>query len=213
MSTEHIVRKIFEVCFLSTKMTFSDIKNILDTYRLDVFVNIPAIIRIDEKQIEAALQKEFLDSVKRYLNALLDLIKQRHTCSKNDALSVRSWLSTIIEALEALEDMIRLCEDLSSIYADEKSWARALATQSMVDLLESLKEEMNILRNQTRHTRMYGRIREKAFIVFIRKFSHLLDILITIMSIEMNELPTTEIVTVIGKGVGSSAVSYGAIRR
>jgi ABC-type branched-subunit amino acid transport system ATPase component len=182
-------------------MQLTDFKLILEDYPLDVFVRTPKIVSIDQDQLLTDMEKEFVNSVKVYLSTLSDLITHKDVYARNDTVSVRNWLSKLIEAVNALRNIVQLCEDMSNIFSNEISWARALAVQSMIEILDSMIQELSVLRNQVKGIRFINRIRDKTYFVIWQKIPQIFNILSTMIAIEQGQSASSEIVSAIGKGI------------
>ena len=156
---------------------------------------------MDIKKIDFHFKKTELEkAMQLYLDILFELIKKQKYYRRNIRTILREWLYKIFQMLDALENIILFCEELYDPYKNELNWTKALSLESMVLIIEKLKEEILLLRGQVGYrAEFYDRIREKAFIYLTSRFMQLLDILITTIAIEMGELPPSEIVSVVGK--------------
>jgi hypothetical protein len=188
------------------------LKNILQNYPPDLFVRPSDVISIDEKRIATDIANELTESAREYLGALSDLFLRKDKYSRNNFVSIRAWLSKIVEALTALENIIRLCENLSNVFKNEICWARALAIQSMIDIIAVAKREIGALKDQLSDMRHYSRIRDRVFIIITRRLAQVLDILYTMIAIESHDLPSTAITSIIGQSTANSAACCGAIK-
>jgi len=185
-------------------MQLTDLKWILEDYPLDVFVRTPKIISISEEFPRRKIEKEFQNSVEAYFNALSDLIANKNIYAGNDVLSVRKWLSKQIEAVNALTNVVQLCEDMANMFDGEVNWARALAIRSMIEILNKMSRELSILKNQVKGERFISRIRDKTYFVISQKIPQIFNILATMIAIELGQITSSEIVSAIGKGVVAS---------
>lgn len=188
----------------------SYLKSILQNYPPDIFVRRSDILSIDQKRISMDLTSKLADSTRRYLSALSDLVLHKDQYNRNTYSSIMAWLSKIIETLDALEDVIRLCENLSNIFESETSWARALSIQSMIDIIDVAKHEINTLKDQARATRHYSRLRDSVIIIIFKRFTHVLEILFTMIAIEAGEINSNAITSVIGRSIANAGVLCGA---
>lgn len=182
-------------------MELADLRWVFQDYPLDVFVRTPKIISIKEVKLPQDIEKEFKSAVEVYLNTLADLIKNRAAYANNDVISVRTWLSKQIEAVNALAKIIQLCENMTDIFEAEINWARALAIRSMIEILNTIAQELSILRNQVRGARFVSRIRDKTYFVISQKIPQIFNILATMIAIELKQIASSEIVSAIGRGI------------
>jgi hypothetical protein len=185
-------------------MDLTDIKEILEDYPLDVFTRTPKIVSIDEKQLFTDMKGEFAEVTKDYFRSLSGLVTQRNYYARNEVTSVRDWLTNLMEAANALRNMVQLCEDMSKIFDGQINWARALAVRSMIEILDSMVQQLAILRNEVRGTRFINRIREKTSFVVWQKIPQIFNILSTMIAIQHGESASSEIVSAIGRGVSMS---------
>lgn len=182
-------------------MQLLELKGLLQDYPLNAFVGTPRIISINQEQLSADLEKALSSSVKVYLSNLNDLIIHSDMFVSNDVVGVRGYLSKLIVTVSSLRDVVQLCEDMTAIFDNEINWARALAIRSMITILDSITQELTIIRNQAKGTRFLNRIRDKTYRIIWEKIPQLLYVLSTMIAIEMGQCPPSEIVLAIGKGI------------
>jgi hypothetical protein len=187
-------------------MDLTDIKEILEDYPLDVFTRPIKVISINEKQLLTDINGEFAEVTKEYFRSLSGLITRRDYYARNAVTSVRDWLANLMEAANALRNMVQLCEDMSKIFVGHINWARALAVRSMIEILDSMVQQLAILRNEVRGTRFIHRIREKTFFVICQKIPQIFNILATMIAIQRGESASSEIVSAIGRGISMSQI-------
>lgn len=200
MCTKHITPKISKI-YLVSIMQLTNLKWILEDYPLDVFVRAPKIISITKQELPRDMEEKFKHFVEVYLDTLADLITHKDVYASDDVLSVRKWLSKQIVAVNALTNIIQLCEDMTNIFDSEINWARTLAIRSMIEILNAMAQELSILRNQVRSTRFINRIRDKTYFVISQSIPQIFNILSTMMAIELGQIASAEIVSAIGKGI------------
>lgn len=182
-------------------MELADLKWVLQDYPLDVFVRTPNIISIKQIKLPENIEEDFKSSVETYLNTLADLIVNKAAYARNDVSSIRNWLSKQIEAVNALAKIIQLYENVANIFKGEVNWARALAINSMIEILNAMAQELSILKNQVRGARFVSRIRDKTYFVISQKIPQIFNILATMIAIELGQIACSEIVSAIGKGI------------
>ncbi|NWG10281.1 hypothetical protein HXY33_00785 [Candidatus Bathyarchaeota archaeon] len=187
-------------------MQLVELKSIMEDYPLNVFVGVPRSISINKHQFFKDMKKDLSKSTETYFKGLADLIKRKEDFSSNNALAFKNYLSKLTETVSALKDIIQLCEDMSNIFDTTINWARALAVRSMITILDSITQELNILRKQVKGERFLGRIRDKTYCVIWQKIPQIFNILSTMIAIELGQIASSEIVTAIGKGITISSV-------
>ena len=177
-----------------------EIKSFLDRYP-PYIVRVPETVSIDETMIDSELKADLHVSFRKYLTVLQDLIKRRDYYSHNNRTSLRDWLSKILDLLNAFQEMMVLCGEVSDPFISERNWARSLALKGMTNIIDNMKQKIQMLRGQIEYrSELIARTREKAFMVLASDFLGLLDILITLIAIESEVLSASEIVHVVGKG-------------
>ena len=184
-------------------LNFSDIKDVFERYRPDIVVNIPDTMTFNESLLKTDIKDQIIEETINYLSISYDLIKKRERYYKNNMISLRQWFTKIYELLDSMENIILLCEDISNIYKNQTTWARSLAIQYMVDIIENLKSEINIFRNNIKQVRSYNLLREKASRSIAIKISHFLEVLFTIIEIENGETSPDVIISAIGRDTSS----------
>ncbi len=195
--------KISEARFV-TIMQLADLKWLFEEYPLDVFVRTPDIISIKQLELPRDIEEKLRSSVESYFKSVVDLIANRNVYSQNNIQSVRQWLSKQIDAIIALRNIVQLFEDMTSIFNSEVNWARALAIRGIIDVLDSIGQQLTILKNQVKKARFINRIREKTYYVISQKISQVFNILTTMIAIELGQTSSSEIVSAIGKGIITS---------
>lgn len=184
-------------------MQLTKLFKILEDYQPAYFIKPSRIFEFNQKKILSDIENEFAESIKQYLSALSDLDKNKISYSRNNTLSLITWLSKIIEAIGALRELVNSCEEMANVFTNETHWMETLSVEGIIEILDVTNQELNILRNQARSSRQYNRIRETAYFMVSQRFLHILRILSTALAVKKGVVPSSEMVSVIGRGLNN----------
>lgn len=185
-------------------MKLIELRDLLRNYPLNSFIGTPKAMSINLDQFSLDIEQAFSGSAKAYLYCLSDLANHGDEFLSDNSFVFCNYLSRLIGTTCALRDMIQVEEDLTNIFENELNWARGLAVRSMITILDKIIEELTIARHQTKGSRFVNRIRDKVFLIMSQKIPQILYILTTIIAIESEQIPPSEIVLAIGKGMQAS---------
>ena len=187
-------------------MQLIELRELLQNYPLNSFIGTPKVISINQDQISSDMKQALSESAKAYLYGLSDLVNHNDEFLSDNAVVFCNYLSRLIGTTCALRDTAQMGEDLTNIFESELTWARGLALRSIITILDKIIEELTIARHQTKGSRFVSRIRDKVSFIMSQKIPQILYILTTIMAIESGQVPTSEIVLAIGKGMQASQI-------
>ena len=185
-------------------MQLTELRDLLEDYPLNSFVGTPKSVIVNQDQMSLDIKQTFSGSARKYLFCLSDLIDHNDEFFSDKALVFGNYLQRLIGTTCALKDLVQIGEDVSNIFETQLTWARGLALRSMITILDKIVEELTIARHQIRDSRFVNRIREKVALIISEKIPQLRYILTTIIAIELKQIPPSEIVLAIGKGMQQS---------
>jgi uncharacterized protein with HEPN domain len=182
-------------------MQLIELKDLLRDYPLNSFVGTPKAVSIDQEQLSLDMEKAFSVSAKAYLYSLSDLANHNAEFFSDNVIDFGNYLSRLIGTTCALREIIQIGEDMTNIFENELNWARGLAIRSMITILDSIIQELTIIRQQVKSSRIINRIRDKISFIISQKIPQIFYILSTIIAIELKQISPSEIVSAIGKGM------------
>jgi len=159
-------------------------------------------IIIDEKGMMNDINLLFDKELKEYLLNLYELVKNRDYYLKDNKKNIKDWLVKIYKLLDSLENILIRCEDMNSIFDSEKSWAYSLSIESMIELLETSKMEIQMIKgNVGDRKEFYKKVRVMTINILASRLSSLMMILETLLMVLNDLRPPSDVVGVIGKGL------------
>jgi hypothetical protein len=185
-------------------MQLEELRDLLQNYPLNSFIGTSKAISINQDQIALDMEQAFSEAARGYLYGLSDLVNHNDEFLSDNPHMFCNYLSRLIGTTCALRDTIQIGENLANIFESELTWARGLALRGMITILDKIIEELIVARNQTKGSRFINRIRDKVFFIMSQKIPQILYILTTIIAIESEQIPPSEIVLAIGKGMQAS---------
>lgn len=188
-------------------MQLIELQGLLQDYSLHYFVSTSRVLEVDEKRLICDTEKSLTSEVRNYLSNLTDLITHTHEFVSENALSVRSYLSRLIGTAESLKTLVQQCEDTSNVFESELKWVKALAVRGMITILNNIVQELSIVRNQLKNSRLVRKARDKVCMIIWEKIPQIFNILSIMIGIEMGQSSPSEIVDAIGNGLVISEIT------
>jgi hypothetical protein len=182
-------------------MEMVQVFSLLQEYPLNSFVGTPPAISVNQDLLSSDMEKAFSGTAKEYLHSINDLVEHNADFLSNNVTKFRDYLSRLVGTTCSLKNLIQLGEDMTNVFEDDFNFAKGLAVRSMISILDRIIQEITILSNQTKSSRVISRIRSKVYFVIWQKIPQMFNILSTLMAIELKQISPNEIVLAIGKGM------------
>jgi len=187
-------------------MQLLELRNLLQDYPLNSFVGTPKAMSINQEQLSLDMEQAFSNLAKDYLYSISDLVKHNDEFFSENAFTFGNYLSRLIGTTCSLREMIQICEDMANVFDSELNWARGMAIRSMLTILDRMIQELTVMRQHIKSSRIISRVRDEVSFVISQKIPQIFYILSTMIAIELKQVSPSVIISAIGKGIKLSQV-------